>query len=92
MASIPVDQQAKSEPTSPAASASAKQAKKSQRPSWSCTECTRRKIRCDRVVPGCNQCIKRNKVHLCRLDQDEKIGFGPECVPSLSLPPSSRPS
>ncbi|GAA6042322.1 hypothetical protein JCM8097_003844 [Rhodosporidiobolus ruineniae] len=42
--------------------------RKSQRPSWSCTECTRRKIRCDRVVPGCNQCIKRNKVHLCRLE------------------------
>ncbi|GAA5918046.1 hypothetical protein JCM6882_008154 [Rhodosporidiobolus microsporus] len=51
--------------------------KKSQRPSWSCTECTRRKIRCDRVVPGCNQCIKRNKVHLCRLDQDAESGFGP---------------
>ncbi|GAA5842874.1 hypothetical protein JCM11251_005834 [Rhodosporidiobolus azoricus] len=50
--------------------------KKSQRPSWSCTECTRRKIRCDRVVPGCNQCIKRNKVHLCRLDQDAELGFG----------------
>lgn len=35
---------------------------------------TRRKIRCDRVVPGCNQCIKRNKVHLCRL---EYVPFSP---------------
>ncbi|GAA5835326.1 hypothetical protein JCM5353_006735 [Sporobolomyces roseus] len=61
--------------------------KKSQRPSWSCTECTRRKIRCDRVVPGCNQCIKRGKVHLCRLDQDVDLGFGgppPNSLPSTS--------
>ncbi|GAA5853284.1 hypothetical protein JCM9279_003345 [Rhodotorula babjevae] len=83
---LPLDA-AKSEPASPTASSSAgKQGKKSQRPSWSCTECTRRKIRCDRVVPGCNQCIKRNKVHLCRLDQDDKIGFGPDSTagePSL---------
>ncbi|GAA5948642.1 hypothetical protein JCM3765_004953 [Sporobolomyces pararoseus] len=58
--------------------------KKSQRPSWSCTECTRRKIRCDRVVPGCNQCIKRGKVHLCRLDQDVDLSFGapPPNIPS----------
>ncbi|BGP49118.1 hypothetical protein JCM10450v2_004998 [Rhodotorula kratochvilovae] len=67
----------KSEAASPEASSSSGR-KKSQRPSWSCTECTRRKIRCDRIVPGCNQCVKRNKVHLCRLDQDEKIGFGPD--------------
>ncbi|GAA6006057.1 hypothetical protein JCM10207_007328 [Rhodosporidiobolus poonsookiae] len=58
----------------------------SQRPSWSCTECTRRKIRCDRIVPGCNQCIKRNKVHLCRLDQDVEIGF------DLGLSNSSSPT
>ncbi|GAA5925623.1 hypothetical protein JCM1841_004790 [Sporobolomyces salmonicolor] len=58
--------------------------KKSQRPSWSCTECTRRKIRCDRVVPGCNQCIKRNKVHLCRLDQDVDLTFGSGLNPAFS--------
>ncbi|GAA6006025.1 hypothetical protein JCM11491_004094 [Sporobolomyces phaffii] len=63
--------------------------KKSQRPSWSCTECTRRKIRCDRVVPGCNQCIKRGKVHLCRLDQDLDLGFG---GPPPSLTPGTSAS
>ncbi|GAA5910394.1 uncharacterized protein JCM6883_002992 [Sporobolomyces salmoneus] len=75
--------------------------KKSQRPSWSCTECTRRKIRCDRVVPGCNQCIKRGKVHLCRLDQDVDLGLGVEPPPHLtpntsnataSLDPSTLPN
>ncbi|GAA6056079.1 hypothetical protein JCM3770_001957 [Rhodotorula araucariae] len=65
--------------------------KKSQRPSWSCTECTRRKIRCDRVVPGCNQCVKRNKVHLCRLDQDEKIGFGPQNGEAPLHKPDAQP-
>ncbi|GAA5905433.1 hypothetical protein JCM8208_004277 [Rhodotorula glutinis] len=95
---LPLDDVAKSEPASPAASSSAqgtKGGKKSQRPSWSCTECTRRKIRCDRVVPGCNQCIKRNKVHLCRLDQDDKIGFGPDSTagePALNHHHPAEPS
>ncbi|GAA6064445.1 hypothetical protein JCM10212_000144 [Sporobolomyces blumeae] len=74
--------------------------KKSQRPSWSCTECTRRKIRCDRVVPGCNQCIKRGKVHLCRLEQDVDLGFGgppPAMLPGPSTSsthpgPSTNPT
>ncbi|KDE06581.1 hypothetical protein MVLG_03077 [Microbotryum lychnidis-dioicae p1A1 Lamole] len=43
--------------------------KKSQRPSWSCTECTRRKIKCDRNVPGCSACRRRNAVDQCRLDE-----------------------
>ncbi|GAA5859897.1 hypothetical protein JCM8547_004378 [Rhodosporidiobolus lusitaniae] len=66
--------------------------KKSQRPSWSCTECTRRKIRCDRVVPGCSSCIKRGKVHLCRLDQDAEIGFAPggSSVSNAAADPSSE--
>ncbi|BGP41015.1 hypothetical protein JCM10449v2_004983 [Rhodotorula kratochvilovae] len=70
-----------------------KKDKKSQRPSWSRTECTSRKIRCDRVVPGCNQCIKRNKVHLCRLDQDAETGFVPSggMLPASSLSPSTGP-
>ncbi|ORY63814.1 hypothetical protein BCR35DRAFT_308781 [Leucosporidium creatinivorum] len=50
--------------------------KKSQRPSWSCTECTRRKIKCDRIVPGCNQCQRRGKVALCRLEQDDPAFAG----------------
>ncbi|GAA5821341.1 hypothetical protein JCM3770_006255 [Rhodotorula araucariae] len=77
----------------PAAKAKSKD-KKSQRPSWSCTECTRRKIRCDRVVPGCNQCIKRNKVHLCRLDQDAETGFVPSggMLPISSLASPTGPA
>ncbi|GAA5929142.1 uncharacterized protein JCM15063_004064 [Sporobolomyces koalae] len=75
--SVHADGDSVSAPQAPSPSASSKPAKKkSQRPSWSCTECTRRKIRCDRVVPGCNQCIKRGKVHLCRLEQDVDLGFG----------------
>ncbi|GAA5931383.1 hypothetical protein JCM3775_005010 [Rhodotorula graminis] len=66
--------------------------KTSQRPSWSCTECTRRKIRCDRVVPGCNQCIKRNKVHLCRLDQDAEMGFAADGSLPAPAAPSAAPT
>ncbi|GAA5988352.1 hypothetical protein JCM10908_002178 [Rhodotorula pacifica] len=67
--------------------------KKSQRPSWSCTECTRRKIRCNRVVPGCDQCIRRNKVHLCRLEQDDVAGFVPAggTAPLSALTTASGP-
>lgn len=43
--------------------------KRSQRPTWSCTECARRKIRCDKKVP-CQACVKRNAAHLCSLDHD----------------------
>ncbi|SCV71179.1 BQ2448_2767 [Microbotryum intermedium] len=59
--------------TSPTATATATATsqlkKKSQRPSWSCTECTRRKIKCDRIVPGCSACRRRNAVDQCRLDE-----------------------
>ncbi|KAN0065910.1 hypothetical protein ACQY0O_001043 [Thecaphora frezii] len=41
--------------------------KRSQRPSWSCTECARRKIKCDKKIP-CSSCIKRNCPERCRLE------------------------
>ena len=41
--------------------------KRSQRPSWSCTECARRKIRCDKKVP-CQSCVKRGRAEHCRLE------------------------
>lgn len=41
--------------------------KRSQRPSWSCTECARRKIKCDKKVP-CQSCVKRGKADHCRLE------------------------
>lgn len=49
--------------------AEAKMYKRSQRPTWSCTECARRKIKCDKKIP-CQPCIKRNAVHLCSLDHE----------------------
>ncbi|TKA55444.1 hypothetical protein B0A53_02370 [Rhodotorula sp. CCFEE 5036] len=36
----------------------------SQRASTSCSECSRRKTRCDKQVP-CDQCVKRGKAELC---------------------------
>ncbi|GAA5879317.1 hypothetical protein JCM3774_006432 [Rhodotorula dairenensis] len=37
----------------------------SQRASTSCSECSRRKTRCDKQLP-CDQCVKRGKADLCR--------------------------
>lgn len=78
----------------------------------------RRKIRCNRVVPGCDQvpaerpflglaplfhltnrrpfllqCIRRNKVHLCRLEQDDVAGFVPAggTAPLSALTTASGP-
>ncbi|TKY89827.1 hypothetical protein EX895_001124 [Sporisorium graminicola] len=50
--------------------------KRSQRPSWSCTECARRKIRCDKKVP-CQSCIKRGKAENCRLEGSSRDVAGP---------------
>ncbi|CBQ68298.1 conserved hypothetical protein [Sporisorium reilianum SRZ2] len=50
--------------------------KRSQRPSWSCTECARRKIRCDKKVP-CQSCIKRGKAEHCRLEGSSHDVAGP---------------
>lgn len=41
--------------------------KRSQRPTWSCRECSRRKIRCDKRLP-CDQCTKRGQADRCTLD------------------------
>ncbi|KWU43259.1 hypothetical protein RHOSPDRAFT_35264 [Rhodotorula sp. JG-1b] len=56
--------------------------KKSQRPSWS-----------NVPVPGCDQCIRRNKVHLCRLEQDDVAGFVPAggTAPLSALTTASGP-
>jgi hypothetical protein len=43
--------------------------KRSQRPTWSCTECVRKKVKCDKVIP-CQPCIRRGAQHLCMLDHD----------------------
>ncbi|CDZ98349.1 Zn(2)-C6 fungal-type DNA-binding domain [Phaffia rhodozyma] len=41
--------------------------RKSQRQALSCTECTRRKTRCNKTIP-CENCIKRGKESECRLE------------------------
>lgn len=41
--------------------------RRSQRPAWSCTECTRRKIKCSKQVP-CTACDRKKRGHLCRVE------------------------
>ncbi|SNX85319.1 uncharacterized protein MEPE_04028 [Melanopsichium pennsylvanicum] len=57
--------------------------KRSQRPSWSCTECARRKIRCDKKVP-CASCVKRGRADHCRLEGSsyEVAGSSPPRLPA----------
>ncbi|KAJ9144909.1 C6 zinc finger domain containing protein [Pleurostoma richardsiae] len=40
----------------------------SQRAALSCTECRRRKVRCDRAVP-CRQCVKQGSEHSCTVER-----------------------
>ncbi|KAL8286362.1 hypothetical protein RQP46_004379 [Phenoliferia psychrophenolica] len=44
--------------------------KASQRPSWSCTQCTRKKIKCSKIIP-CQQCIGRGKGKECHLAEQD---------------------
>ena len=59
--------------------------KRSQRPSWSCTECARRKIRCDKKVP-CQSCVKRGKAEHCRLEGSSYDLAGPSSQSLNSTP------
>jgi hypothetical protein len=36
----------------------------SQRMPLRCTECARRRVRCDKKAP-CSQCIQKDRAHLC---------------------------
>lgn len=47
-----------------------KTGKKNARPSWSCVECSRRKVRCSKVIP-CEGCIKRGQAATCRLEEED---------------------
>jgi len=52
----------------------------------SCTECVRRKIKCDRGMP-CSSCVRRKRVEFCTFDDED-----PTCVPlSLAPRPSASP-
>ncbi|KNG82567.1 putative C6 transcription factor [Aspergillus nomiae NRRL 13137] len=45
-----------------------KQTRKRRRPAFSCTECRRRKVRCDRAQP-CNQCTKQDVALACTYEE-----------------------
>lgn len=49
---------------------SSKKGTKRPRPTLSCTECVRRKSKCDRCIP-CSTCVKRGSPERCRVDDDE---------------------
>ncbi|KAL2890431.1 hypothetical protein HOO65_020973 [Ceratocystis lukuohia] len=53
-----------------AASSTGHNTRVSQRASRSCTECKRRKIRCDKTVP-CSQCIRAKAPAKCRIEMVE---------------------
>ncbi|KAM0756031.1 hypothetical protein T439DRAFT_320720 [Meredithblackwellia eburnea MCA 4105] len=63
--------------------------KTSQRPSWSCMQCTKKKIKCSKVIP-CIQCVGRGKRDECRLaDQDPSL---PPRDPSQNPHRPTRPA
>lgn len=48
-----------------------KKSRKRNRLALSCTECKRRKIRCDRALP-CGSCLKRGEASICQWDVAQK--------------------
>ncbi|ORY85373.1 hypothetical protein BCR35DRAFT_302847 [Leucosporidium creatinivorum] len=62
------------------------QAKESQRASTSCSECSRRKTRCDKTVP-CQNCTRRGKGHLCRVPPHVRKKGDPEAQPEAAPAP-----
>ncbi|PWN50077.1 hypothetical protein IE53DRAFT_380047 [Violaceomyces palustris] len=62
--------------------------KRSQRPSWSCTECARRKIKCNKQVP-CDPCLKRGRGDSCTLAHDEFLIATPAQLKKLEVGGSS---
>lgn len=61
---------------------------KRPRPVKSCTECRKRKLRCDRLCP-CSQCQKSNRA--CKYSADAD-GLPDSDVSDVELPESGRPS
>lgn len=48
--------------------------RKRRRPAYSCTECRRRKVRCDRAIP-CGQCNAQKVASLCTYDDNRRISL-----------------
>lgn len=48
--------------------------RKRRRPAYSCTECRRRKVRCDRAMP-CGQCTAQKVASLCAYDDHRRISL-----------------
>ncbi|ORY84693.1 hypothetical protein BCR35DRAFT_324757 [Leucosporidium creatinivorum] len=67
-----------------------KTGKRNARPSWSCVACTKRKIRCDKVVP-CSPCRKRGLAAECHLAAEESTGVTRDpLLLASSLPPAAN--
>lgn len=76
---------------SPSASARQQPPRKRRRIIISCTECHRRKQKCDRSLP-CANCVSRNKQDACRYETGAptaKAAKAQEQPPPLPLPPSA---
>lgn len=48
--------------------------RKRRRPAYSCTECRRRKVRCDRSMP-CGQCTAQKVASLCVYDDNRRFSL-----------------
>ena len=49
-------------------------ARKRRRPAYSCIECRRRKVRCDRAVP-CGQCTAQKVADLCAYNSNRRAAL-----------------
>lgn len=62
-----------------------------QRLPSSCTQCRRRKIRCDGRVPECASCVHRGITHLCRWGDERDKALQPGQGPKRSVRPIHAP-
>lgn len=75
---------------------SSQPARKRRRPAYSCTECRRRKVRCDRTQP-CKQCTAHNVTFACKYEEhrrappvrreEMRLQSAPEESPSIETSP-----
>ena len=59
--------------------------KKRRRKAFSCYDCRRRKLKCDRTFPACNRCINSGHAASCRYAVDG-LEYADEPVPGISQP------
>ncbi|PYH78575.1 hypothetical protein BO82DRAFT_385709 [Aspergillus uvarum CBS 121591] len=61
--------------------------RKRPRPSYSCMECTRRKLRCSKQIP-CSTCVERGVAQYCRRRTGSSAYLRPQRNPKRDLPPT----